>query len=116
MEIDFSLFCNRPFGRSIATLWALSHIALKYKVPLYYGRQRTGSHARSVYSTQETLCIGTARVMKEEEKDKNNSVRVIRDMEVLKAGTKEKSFKQDLPSADDLRNYKAPRGTRVLLS
>ena len=61
-----------------------------------------GSHARGVYPTQDTSHMGTARVKEEEEADKNNSQRVVGDMEESNVGTKGKRPKQDLTSAKDL--------------
>ena len=59
-----------------------------------------GSHARSVYPTQYTSRMGTARVKQEEETDENKA-RVVRNLEERNVGTKEKCPKQSLTSARD---------------
>ena len=53
------------------------------------------------YPTQYTSRMGTARVKQEEEIDKNN-VRVVRNLEERNVGTKGKSSKQNLHSAENL--------------
>ena len=58
-----------------------------------------GYHARGVYPTQDTPRVGTVRVKQEEEADKNNSERIVRNMEERNKGMKWKSSKQDLTRA-----------------
>ena len=55
------------------------------------------SHARGVYPTQDSK--GEAR---ERSRHKNNSKRVVKNMDERKVVTKGKSLKQDLTSAADL--------------
>ena len=76
---------------------------LKYKGQFCINCRERGSHARDVYPTQYTSCMGTARVKQEEEADTRiMRDRVVRNMEEKNVGTKGKSPKQDLTSADDL--------------
>ena len=58
-----------------------------------------GSHARGVYPTEDTSRKGKAR---ERSRHKNNSKRVVKNMDERKVVTKGKSLKQDLTSAADL--------------
>ena len=41
----------------------------EYKGPFSMNYRKQGSHARGVYPTQYTSCMGTARVKQEEEAD-----------------------------------------------
>ena len=52
-----------------------------------------GSHARGVYPTQDTSCMGTARVKHEEETDTRI---IVRNMEETNVGTMRKSPEQGL--------------------
>ena len=62
-----------------------------------------GSHARGVYPTQYTSRMGTARVKEEEGADKNNSKRVVWNIEGRNVGTiVGKSPKQGIINAKDL--------------
>ena len=62
------------------------------------------SHARGVYPTQDTSPVGTVRMNKARGRTrrKNNSNRVVRNLEEINAATIGKSPKQDLTSAKDL--------------
>ena len=67
-----------------------------------YSRKR-GSHARGFYPKQDTSRMRTARMKQEgKSRDKNNSERVVRNMEDRNVGVKRKSFRQGLTSAEDL--------------
>ena len=74
-----------------------------------------GSHARGVYLTHYTSRMETARVKEEEEADKNNSKRVVWNMEGRKerGHYKEKILKQGLISAKDL-SIELPEGCESL--
>ena len=61
-----------------------------------------GSHTRGVYPTQDTSCMRTARVKQEEREDRNNSMRVVRNLEEKNIGTKRKNPKQGRTSANGL--------------
>ena len=60
-----------------------------------------GSHARAVYLTQGTSRMRTASV-KQEERHRNNSKRVVRNLEERNVDTTKKSSKGGLTSADNL--------------
>ena len=60
------------------------------------------SHLRGVYPTHDTSRMGTVRVKQEEEAEKNNSKRVVRNLEEWNAGMKRKTLKQGMTRAEDL--------------
>ena len=93
--------------RTITTLRPLSHFASKYKGPFSMDYRERGSHARGVYHTQDTSLMTTARVKEDStargrSTHKNNGKRVVKYLEERNVGTKLKSSKQGLTSAEDL--------------
>ena len=52
--------------------------------------EEQGSHARGVYHTQYTSRMEKARVKQDKGANKNNSKRVVKNLEEMKVGTKEK--------------------------
>ena len=61
-----------------------------------------GSQARGVYHTQDTSRMGTVRVKQQGSRHKNNSKRVVINLEERDVDTKGKSPKQSLTSAEVL--------------
>ena len=78
-------------------------LKIKIQGPFSIDYRERGSHAQSVYPTQDAPRMGTARMKQEEEAD--TRIIVIEKYEIWKkrnVGTKVKSPKQGLTSAKDL--------------